>query len=87
MNKLNGFIEIIMKVVTDIIDKKIMSAPFDKTAKATVIDILPNNTYKIQLNGSFYKIVCKEYKLHPMDKVFVKIPQNNLNNIYVERVC
>ncbi len=73
----------ILNTIDIIVDQKIKNLKFDKTVKGTVVEILENNYYKIQIQNVFYKLKYNKKNLSLHTTVYVLIPNNNYKNMFI----
>lgn len=73
-----------VKAISNAIDKKIRKARFDKSSLGTVEEVLGNNMYRVNAFGGYYE-VWSSLSLQKHDRVVVTVPQNNWNNMFVQK--
>lgn len=73
-----------VKSIVSAIDKKIKKARFDKSSLGTVDAVLGENMYRINAFGGYYEI-WSSLDLKKHDRVVVTVPQNNWNNMFVQK--
>lgn len=72
----------LVKGIIQAVDKKLKDAPYDKTVRGRVTDVLPRNRYKVSINGQIYTVKSKsQHTVH--DIVNVMMPQNNTNEMFI----
>ena len=62
----------------------INNAPFDRTKKGRIIGHIEGNYYQVQLDGQIYKAYSPTYTYQINDIVYVRIAENNYNNLLIE---
>lgn len=72
----------ILKTIKVMIDK----ATFDRTRKCRVVNHIQGKYYNIQLDGNVYKAYSPYTVCEENDIVYVKIIENNYNNLLIECV-
>ena len=70
----------IIKTVKIIVDK----LSFDKTKKGRIINHIDGKYYNVQLGGETYKALSPILTYNENDIVYVKIAENNYNNLIIE---
>ena len=70
----------IIKVIKLIID----NAKFDKTKKGVIVSHINGKYYQVQLDGQIYKAYSPSFSYEANDIVYVKIAENNYNNLIIE---
>lgn len=86
MNKEQNAYEQLTKGIKIYVNKEVDSAKFDKTYIGRITTINSNNTYSVEINTLIYdniKTMGGECELNEMVKI--KAPQNNMNNMYIEK--
>ena len=70
------------KQLKTFVDKRIKRAKFDRTVRGRIIELLPNDKYKVQIDGNNYTVKGKiGYSIN--DLVYVLIPQNNYKDMII----
>lgn len=72
------------KEIENIVEEKLGYAKYDKTFRAKVIDQISETKYKVLYKNVEYLVTC-DLKVKIGDIVWVCAPQNNWDNLYVER--
>lgn len=57
---------------------------FDKTKKSRIVRHIEGKYYEIQLDNEIYKAYSPTYTYNENDIVYVKIAENNYNNLIIE---
>lgn len=57
---------------------------FDKTKKCRIVRHIEGKYYEIQLDNENYKAYSPTYTYNENDIVYVKIAENNYNNLIIE---
>lgn len=82
----NKLQECLWEALQVLVPDAIKTAPFDKTIKGKIIKNYGDGTYDVLINNITYsKIKYINSTLALMSGVWVRIPQNNLNDMYIER--
>lgn len=68
------------------ITKQLKQLKYDITLKGLVTEVLPNNKYQVALLGTTYIIESKSKICKKNDTVYVTIPQNNYNEMFIVNV-
>ena len=58
--------------------------PFDRTKKCRIVSHLEGKYYEVQLDNQIYKAYSPSYTYNENDIVYVKIAENNYNNLIIE---
>lgn len=80
----NEAINVMAKEFKNLIKIMIDRASFDRTKKGRIISKLDDNYYEVQLGGETYKAYSPTSTYNENDIVYVKIAENNYNNILIE---
>ena len=59
-------------------------ANFDRTRKGRIVNYLGDKYYEVQLDGNIYKAYSPTFTYNVNDIVYVKIAENNYNNLIIE---
>lgn len=60
------------------------SVPADRTIRAKITEHIGGHIYKISIKGAIYKApFCLDETLSVGDSVWVMVPQNNWNDIFI----
>ena len=62
----------------------VSNSPFDRTKKGRIVSYLGEKYYEIQLDGNIYKAYSPTFTYNTNDIVYVKIAENNYNNLIIE---
>ena len=73
----------ILQAINNLIEPKLDKLRYDKTYRAKVIEKIEAGIYRVQINGTEYKINYSG-DLNVGDIVKVKAPLNNFSDIYIE---
>lgn len=84
MNEEFEAIKIMVKEITKTIKSIVSSASFDKTKKGRIVSHIDGKYYEVQLNGKTYKAYSPAFTCNENDIVYVKIAENNYNNLIIE---
>ena len=60
------------------------NAPFDKTKKGRIVNHINGKYYNVQLGNEIYKAFSPTFTYNENDIVYVKIAENNYNNLIIE---
>lgn len=86
MNTDNKAIKTLVNEIKKCTTLLINNAPFDKTEKGRIIEIIDTGKYKVLINGSEY--IIKSSDTYSMgDFVYVKILKNNYSNLIIDTKC
>jgi len=81
MNRKNALDKLIDGILLAI-DKKLNNAPYDKTYKGRITEIISEKKYKVSFNGNTY--TAKSNNVHNVnDIVYVLVPQNNYKDLFI----
>ena len=84
MNIENEAITILVQEIVKSIKMMLNKASFDKTKKGRVVSCLGEKHYEVQLDGNVYKAYSPTFTFNINDIVYVKIVENNYNNLIIE---
>lgn len=84
MNIENEAIKILTTEIIKTIKAILNRANFDRTKKGRVISYLGGKYYEVQLDGNIYKAYSPTFTYNVNDIVYVKIAENNYNNLIIE---
>lgn len=70
----------IIKAIKTILNK----APFDRTKKGRIVNHIEGKYYNVQLGNETYKALSPTSTYNENDIVYVKIAENNYNNLIIE---
>lgn len=76
-------LDYILQAINNLIEPKLDKLRYDKTYRAKVIEKIEAGIYRVQINGTEYKINYSG-DLNVGDIVKVKAPLNNFSDIYIE---
>ena len=62
----------------------ISNASFDRTKKGRIANHIGGKYYEVQLDGKKYKAYSPTFTYNVNDIVYVKIAENNYNNLIIE---
>ena len=62
----------------------VSNSSFDRTKKGRIISYLGEKYYEVQLDGNIYKAYSPTFTYNINDIVYVKIAENNYNNLIIE---
>ena len=80
----NDAITILAKECIKTIKALVSNASFDRTKKGRIISYLGEKQYNVQLDGQIYKAYSPTFTCKENDIVYVKIAENNYNNLIIE---
>lgn len=76
----------IINAILTIVNHGIQTAPFDRTIKGKILKNNGDNTYDVLINNITYsKIKYTNSTLSIMSNVWIRVPQNNLSDAYIDR--
>ena len=84
MNIEHEAISVMAKEFSKLIKTMINQSSFDRTKKGRIISYLGNKYYEVQLGNETYKAYSPTYTYNENDIVYVKIAENNYNNLIIE---
>lgn len=84
MNIEEQAITIMVKEIVKTVKAIINKSSFDKTKKGRIVRHLDGKYYEVQLNGDIYKAYSPAFTYVENDIVYVKIAENNYNNLIIE---
>lgn len=84
MNVENQAIETMVQEIIKTIKTIINSSSFDRTKKGRIVSHIEGKYYEVQLDGQTYKAYSPTYTYNENDIVYVKIAENNYNNLIIE---
>ena len=84
MNIEEQAITIMVKEIVKTVKAIINKSSFDKTKKGRIVRHLDGKYYEVQLNGDIYKAYSPTFTYNENDIVYVKIAENNYNNLILE---
>ena len=84
MNIENEAINIMAKEINTLIQKIIDRTPFDRTRKGRIVSHIDGKYYNVQLENEIYKAISPILTYNENDIVYVKIAENNYNNLIIE---
>jgi hypothetical protein len=83
MNSLNSFGKFIENLLMQLKDEIYNNAPFDKTKKGRICEVVSKRQFRVEIAGKNYIATANtEYAIG--DVVWVRIPCGNTNNMYIE---
>ena len=84
MNIENEAIGVMAKEFIKTIKMMVNNASFDRTKKGRIVSYLGEKYYKVQLDNETYKAYSPTFTYNENDIVYVKIAENNYNNLIIE---
>ena len=84
LNIENEAVTIMVKEIIKTIKAMIDKSSFDRTKKGRVISHIDGKYYQVQLDGQIYKAYSPTFTYKENDVVYVKIAENNYNNLIIE---
>ena len=84
MNKNSEAIKTIALEIKRCVDTMIKNAAYDRTVKGKVIRHMEDKYYEVQIYGEKYKAYSPTFTYAANDLVYVKIAENNYNNLIIE---
>lgn len=69
-----------IKTIKTMLDK----SSFDRTKKGRIVSHINGKYYEVQLDGQTYKAYSPTFTYNVNDIVYVKIAENNYNNLIIE---
>lgn len=80
----NEAIKIMVKELIKAIKIMVSNANFDRTKKGRIVSHINEKYYEVQLDGQNYKAYSPISSYNINDIVYVKIAENNYNNLIIE---
>lgn len=80
----NEAITVMVKEIIKAVKMMVNNAPFDRTKKGRIVSNLGDKYYEVQLDGQTYKAYSHTFTYNENDIVYVKIAENNYNNLIIE---
>lgn len=80
----NEAIDIMAKEIINLIRTMIDKAKFDRTKKGRIISHLDGKYYNVLIGSETYKAFSPTLSYEVNDIVYVKIAENNYNNLIIE---
>lgn len=77
-------INVMVKEIYGFVKSMLSKAPFDKTKKGRIICHIDGKYYEVQIDNKLYKAYSPIYTYNKNDIVYVKIAENNYNNLIIE---
>lgn len=77
-------LKMMVKEVLKTIKIKVDTANFDRTKKGRIVKHIDGKYYEVQLDSQTYKAYSPTYTYKENDIVYVKIAENNYNNLIIE---
>jgi membrane protein implicated in regulation of membrane protease activity len=84
MNVENQAIETMVREIIKTIKTIVNGANFDRTKKGRIVSHIEGKYYEVQLDGQIYKAYSPTFTYKENDIVYVKIAENNYNNLLIE---
>jgi membrane protein implicated in regulation of membrane protease activity len=84
MNVENQAIETMVREIIKTIKTIVNGANFDRTKKGRIVSHIEGKYYEVQLDGQIYKAYSPTFIYKENDIVYVKIAENNYNNLLIE---
>jgi membrane protein implicated in regulation of membrane protease activity len=84
LNIENQAITVMVKEIIKTIKTMTENMSFDKTKKGRVVSHIEGKYYEVQLDNQIYKAYSPTYTYNINDIVYVKIAENNYNNLIIE---
>lgn len=84
MNIENEAIKTLTKEIIKTIKTMIDKSSFDRTKKGRIVSHIDGKYYQVQLDGQIYKAYSPTFTYKENDIVYVKIAENNYNNLLIE---
>ena len=84
MNIENEAIKTLTKEIIKTIKMMVNNSSFDKTKKGRIVSHIEGKYYQVQLDGQIYKAYSPTFTYKENDIVYVKIAENNYNNLLIE---
>lgn len=80
----NQAITVMVKEIIETIKKMINNSSFDRTKKGRIVSHIDGKYYEVQLDNQTYKAYSPTYTYKENEIVYVKIAENNYNNLIIE---
>jgi len=80
----NEAIDIMVKEFYKLVKTMIDRSSFDKTKKGRIVNHIEGKYYKIQIGNEIYTALSPTFTYNENDIVYVKIVENNYNNLIIE---
>lgn len=77
-------IRLMVKELIKTIKMMVNNSSFDKTKKGRIVRHIKGKYYEVQLDNQTYKAYSPTYTYNENDIVYVKIAENNYNNLIIE---
>ena len=84
MNVENEAIKTLTTEIIKTIKAMLNRASFDKTKKGRIVSHVGGKYYEVQLDNQTYKAYSPTFTYKENDIVYVKIAENNYNNLLIE---
>ena len=84
MNIENEAIKMMVKEIVKTIKMMVANSSFDRTKKGRIVSYLGEKYYEVQLDGNIYKAYSPTFTYNTNDIIYVKIAENNYNNLIIE---
>lgn len=84
---MNNNLDAIKTIATEIkncVDTFIKNASYDRTVKGRIVSHLGGKYYTVQICNDTYKAYSPSFTYKENDIVYVKIAENNYNNLIIE---
>lgn len=82
----NEAVATMAKEIYKLIKKMTEHLSYDKTKKGRIIGHIEGGFYEVQLDGNVYKAYSPTFTYKTNDIVYVRIAENNYNNLIIECV-
>lgn len=80
----NEAIKTMVKEFNNLIKTMLNKANFDRTKKGRIVSHIEGKYYEVQLDGQVYKAYSHTFTYNDNDIVYVRIAENNYNNLLIE---
>ena len=77
-------INIMVKEIKKLIKEMITIEPFDRTKKGRIVNHIEGKFYNVQIGNETYKAISPFFTCEENDIVYIKIVENNYNNLIIE---
>ena len=84
MNVENEAINVLVQEIYSLVKLMLNKATFDRTKKGRVICHMEGKYYEVQIDNKIYRAYSPTYTYNKNDIVYVKIAENNYNNLIIE---
>ena len=84
MNIENEAIRTLTTEIIKVIKTMLSQASFDRTKKARIVNHIDGKYYEVQLDNQIYRAYSPTYTYNKNDIVYVKVAENNYNNLIIE---